>query len=82
MNELEQKAFRIIVDFYNKWRSTIIETEEQWDELAADVGRIGEMSGSCPLLFHLLTAALETLNELYKDGRKPVPANYFGRDDL
>ena len=27
-------------------------------------------------------AVLDTLNDLYKNGMKPMPADYFGRDDL
>lgn len=82
MNDNEEKAFQTVYRFYRKWREQVIETDEQWQELATDVGEIGAESDSCPLLFNLLTAALDSLNELYKDGRKPMPAGYFGRDDL
>ena len=27
-------------------------------------------------------AVLDTFNDLYRDGAKPMPANYFGREDL
>ena len=38
MNENEMKAFRMAIKVYSKWRETVIETDEQWRELAADVG--------------------------------------------
>lgn len=82
MNDKEKEAFRRIFDFYEKWRSVIIETDEQWGELAGDVGRLGTEFAHNPLGFNLMTAALDTLNTLYRGGAKPVPEGYFGRDDL
>lgn len=84
MNENEEKAFKAAYGFYAKWRETVIETDEQWQELADDVGRFAvEIDvDNNPLAGHLLTAVLDTLNDLYKDGMKPMPAGYFGRDDL
>ena len=82
MNDNEEKAFRIAYRFYRKWRETVIETEEQWTELAADVSAMAPEFEKCPLAFHLVNAALEALNDLYRGGMKPVPAGYFGRDDL
>ena len=82
MNENEERAFKRIYQFYEKWRSQVIETEEQWAALPEEVGQIGAESDGCPLLFNLMTAALDTLNTLYQNGMKPMPANYFGRDDL
>ena len=38
--------------------------------------------GHNPLGWHLMNAVLDTFNDLYKNGMKPVPAGYFGRDDL
>ncbi len=84
MNESEERAFRVIYGFYAKWRETVIETDEQWQALAEDVGLIALEADTdhCPLAGHLLTAALDTLNDLYRGGMKPMPAGYFGRDDL
>ena len=80
MNENEEKAFRVVYAFCRKWRETIIETDEQWGQLAEEVGEIGRQDN--PLMFKLLTAVLDYFNDLYKDGMKPMPAGYFGRDDL
>lgn len=38
MNELETKAFRLVYNFYAKWRDIMIETQAQWDQFAEDVG--------------------------------------------
>lgn len=84
MNENEEKAFKAAYGFYAKWRETVIETDEQWNELAADVGLYVASTDvdHNPLAGHLLVAILDTINDLYKGGMKPMPAGYFGRDDL
>ena len=84
MNETESGIFRKIIAFYDKWRNEIIETDEQWNRFADDVGILGrdpEINGN-PLGWNLVTAVLETFNTLYNGGMKPLPANYFGRDDM
>ena len=84
MNEKENESFRFVYQFYDKWRETIIETQEQWDRFAKDVGRLAldlDIDHN-PLGWHLMNAVLDTINDLYKNGMKPVPAGYFGRDDL
>lgn len=84
MNDQEENAFRLVYMFYKKWRETIIETQEQWDQFAEDVGQLGRDLDidHNQLGWHLMEAALETFNDLYKYGMKPMPAGYFGRDDL
>ena len=84
MNEKEKESFRLAFSFYEKWRSVIIETQEQWDQFAADVGQLGRDLDidHNPLGWNLMYAVIETVNDLYKDGMKPLPAGYFGRDDM
>ena len=82
MNEQEENAFRTVFSFFSEWRETIIETDEQWQALADEVGDMVRISNGNPLMFKLLTAVLDYLNDLYKGGMKPMPANYFGRDDM
>ena len=82
MNELEERAFKEAFGFYAKWRRTVIETEEQWTEVANDVGAYMARFSECVLAGKLITAVMDALNELYKDGKKPMPAGYFGRDDM
>ena len=83
MSEKEEAAFRTVFGFYARWRDTVIETDEQWTELADDFGRTCEAldTDNNPLGWYLLTAVMETINDLYKGGMKPMPAGYFGRDD-
>ena len=82
MNEAEENAFRVVYGFYKKWRENVIETQEQWDEFAEDVGKTITAMDVNPLGFRLMTAVLDHINDLYRDGMKPMPAGYFGRDDL
>ena len=84
MTENEEKTFRICFGFYAKWRKVIIETDEQWNEFAADVGRLGIALEEvfCQLGGHLYEAVIDGICDLYKGGMKPVPVNYFGRGDL
>lgn len=84
MNEKEKRSFRLVFEFYDKWRGEIIEKEEQWDAFARDAGQLGtdlDIDHN-PVGWRLMCAVLEAFNDLYRDGLKPVPAGYFGRDDL
>lgn len=83
MNEKEINSFGIIYKFYEKWRSVIIEGD-MWNAFVEDVRQLGldlDIDHN-PLGWHLMNAVLDTINDLYKGGMKPVPANYFGRDDI
>ena len=82
MNEKEESAFRTAWRFLSKWRETVIETDEQWQEFAKDVGGILEGDPENGLLWKLMTAVMDHFTDLYKDGMKPMPAGYLGRDDL
>ena len=84
MNELETKAFRLVYNFYAKWRDIMIETQSQWDQFAEDVGQLGRDMDidHNPLGWHLMEAVLATFNDLYQGGKIPVPSGYFGRDDI
>jgi hypothetical protein len=84
MNDKERAAFSLAFSFYEKWREKPIETDEQWSAFAEDVGRYVREAdcSNCRLAWHLLEGVLNTFNDLYKDGKVPLPANYFGREDL
>ena len=82
MSENEENAFRVVYEFCKKWRETVIETDEQWDNLAGDVGQILDGNPCNTLMFKLMEAVLDYFTELYKDGMKPMPAGYLGRDDI
>lgn len=84
MTDNEEKSFKLCYQFYSRWREITIETDKQWEDFAEDVGRLAaDLSAvPCPLGQHLLEAVLDSINDLYKNGMKPVVAGYFGRDDL
>lgn len=84
MTDNEQKAFRMVFQFCEKWRDTVMETDDQWLAFGKEAGGMSKqfsMEGNT-LGFKLLTAALEWFNELYLGDKKPAKAGYFGRDDL
>ena len=82
MNDQEENAFRLVYMFCKKWRETVIETDEQWRSFAEDVGEITHGNIDNPLMWNLMIGVLDYFTDLYKDGMKPMPAGYFGRDDL
>ena len=84
MSEMEENAFRLVYQFYAKWRETIIETDEQWQQFAAEVGELGRQVNidHCAVGFFLIEGVLNAFNAMYAGGMKPMPAGYFGRDDL
>ena len=84
MTENEQKSFELCARFYARWREITIDTNKQWEDFAEDVGRLAaDLSAvPCPLGVHLLEAVLDSINDLYKNGMKPVTVSYFGRADL
>ncbi|MBQ1790650.1 MAG: hypothetical protein II008_10745 [Oscillospiraceae bacterium] len=81
MNDQEQNDFKQVFGFYDRWRSVILETDDQWLAFGKDAGetstRITQNLG-----WKLLMAAIDAISDMYKNGRKPMPAGYFGRDDL
>lgn len=84
MTENEQKSFEICFRFYSRWREFTIDTDRQWEQFAEDVGKLAaDLSAvPCPLGQHMLEAVLDSINDLYKNGMKPVTDDYFGRADL
>ena len=82
MNEQEMQAFNSVYQFLAKYRETILETDEQWIAYAKDVGETSHALDGNKLAQLLLGAVVEYIGFLYKGGMKPVPANYFGRDDI
>ena len=84
MNEKEKQSFRLVFEFLEKWRGTVIETKEQWAQLAEDTGKLGRDLDidHNPLGWRLMIAALDYINDLYQNGMKPMLAGYFGRDDF
>ena len=84
MTENEEKSFQLCYRFYSRWREITIDTDKQWEDFAVDVGRLAtDLSAvPCPLGQHRLEAVMDSINDLYKNGMRPVTAGYFGRADL
>lgn len=84
MSGEEKESIRLAIGFYMKWREGVIETEEEWGRFAAETGELVRDMSRCysRIGLHLFDAVMTTFDELYRNGRKPVPDNYFGRDDL
>lgn len=82
MNEKEEKAFKAAYGFYAKWRETVIETDEEWKKWAVEWNDTFSEVKDTPIGLRLADAVLDAFGDLYRNGMKPLPANYFGRDDL
>lgn len=84
MFDAEAETWKRAGMFYVKWRSVILETDGQWAAFTEDACRLWEDldAENNPLGKNLFFSLLDTFNDLYRGGMKPMPANYFGRDDL
>lgn len=82
MSDMEERAWNIARGFWAKWRETVIETEEQWKAFAEEYAAVFAPVFDTPLGEALAMAVFDAFSRLYENGNKPMPANYFGRDDL
>lgn len=80
----DAKIFGECYELYEKYRPVLIETDEQWAALAEDVRQFAERNDwrNNPLANRLALSLLDTFNDMYRDGKKPVMPDYFGRSDL
>ena len=83
MTENEEKSIGLCLRFYGKWREDTIE-DDQWEAFAEDVGNLAaDLSAvPCPIGQRMLEAVLDAINDLYKNGMKPVKVGYLGRNDV
>ena len=70
MTQQEILSIRAAYGFYAKWRGKPPETNQEWNDLALDVGVYAaeQDTDRNPLAWHLLLAVLETLNIRLRDG--------------
>lgn len=80
----DAKIFGECYELYEKHRSVLIETDEQWTALVLDVRDFAERNDwrNNPLANRLALSLLDTFNDLYRNGKKPAIPDYFGRSDL
>lgn len=79
MNDREKETFRILYEFYLEIRENPIRDQAGWDKLAERVGQLSIQLDidHNPLGWHMLVAIMDTLNDLYKDGKIPMPDGYM-----
>ena len=84
MTDNEEVSIRKCIRFYQYWRDLTIETDAQWEEFAKALGKLAEdlEKVPCPIGQHLFEAVIDSINDLYKNGMKPVNVGYLGRADL
>ena len=83
MPDEEKRVFSEALQLYERYRS-IRMTENDWVKLTDDLAAFETKWNfkENPLAYHIGCAIIETLGDMYKDGKTPAIADYFGRDDL
>ena len=82
MPEEDRKIFGEAYELYEKWRSQLIETPEQWLEVTAGIHDFYARHEGSALALRLAVGIWETLDDLYRNGKRPVMPDYIGRSDL
>ena len=84
MPDEEGKVISDFLRIYDKYRGHEMVTDEDWINLAKEVTACAELHKwrECPLALHMMNMVMDTMNDLYKDGKKPVIADFIGRGDL
>lgn len=84
MPEEDGKIFQEAFGIYNKYRWEEIKTPERWKELMDEIRdfAVRYRYAENVLAVHMSCMLIDTFNDLYKDGKKPVIPDYFGRNDL
>ena len=75
------KTFGDAYELYEKWRTTEI-SGDQWIQMHNEFQQFYLDHGKSDLALRLAVSLTETIGELYRDGKKPVMPDYFGREDL
>ena len=82
MPEEDGKIFGEAYQIYEKWRSVVIDGEEQWTEFIRDVHGLAARYDGNRLALRLAVGIADTFDDLYRNGAKPPMPDYFGRSDL
>ena len=82
MPEEDGKIFGEAYELYEQWRSTLIETPEQWIQVTNEMHDFVCRHNSSRLALRLATGIMDTLDDLYKGGQRPPMADYLGRSDI
>ena len=82
MPEEDAKIFEEAYRLYDKWRSVMISTPEEWVKLNHDLEGLVTRYQESRLALRLAIGLFDTFDDLYKDGKQPAVPDYFGRSDL
>lgn len=82
MPEEDGKVFGEAYELYEKWRSVLIETPEQWIQVTNEMHAFVCRHEASRLALRLAIGIMDTLDDLYKGGQRPPVADYLGRGDL
>lgn len=84
MPEEDARIFSDAYELYEKYRYTEMRTDEQWAAFVNEVRSFAERHAwrENKLAERLGLSLIDTLNDLYADGKKPAFPDYFGRSDL
>ncbi len=84
MPDEENRVFSDFYQIYSKYRGHEMTTDEDWGNLAKEVAACAELHHwqTCALAKWMANMIMDTMNDLYKNGNKPVIADFIGREDL
>ena len=82
MPEEDGKIFGEAYRIYEKWRSVEIDSPEEWIMITQELQAFVARNPANPLALRLATGIMDTLDDLYRNGKKPQICSYTGRSDL
>lgn len=82
MPEEDGKIFGEAYELYQKWRSVLIDTPEKWLMVTDDIQAFVSRHDESRLALRLAIGVIDTLDDLYRGGKRPPMADYLGRSDL
>ena len=82
MPEEDKQIFREAYELYDKWRGTLMETDEQWLTITAEFYQFIQRHTESRLAIHLATGIMDHFDEMYRNGNRPKMPSYLGREDL
>ncbi len=82
MPEEDKQIFREVYELYDKWRGTLIQTQDQWLLITAEFYALVQKFQNSRLALHLVTGVMDHFDEMYRNGNIPTMPSYLGREDL
>ena len=82
MPEEEAQIFGEAYRLYEKWRSVKMTAPEQWQQMTEELHGFVCRHPESRLALRLAIGIMETMDDLYRNGKTPEFADYFGRSDL